>query len=252
MEKVKSSLSKVSESALMALWEKAYVLHDPAAIELINKIDYDFQRFRKWGLWFRFITTNTDFFDLEIRSYIATNPNAVIVNIGAGLDTRFHRVDNGSIHWYEVDLPDIIALRQQLFTETTRYRTIASSAAEPTWASQIPKDHPILIVAEASLMYLTKDEVRQFFSIATLNFPGADLVFDVLGPLLTKFKIPTKGGSNRGSDLQWSISDPEEITALNQKIIILNEYENADSLRSALAAKILGNWIIHARTKKIA
>jgi O-methyltransferase involved in polyketide biosynthesis len=62
-----------------------------------------------------------------VQHFLDIHPKAVIVNLGAGLCTRYFRVDNGEVHWYEVDFPEVIALRRQFFEESERYYCISQS-----------------------------------------------------------------------------------------------------------------------------
>jgi len=122
-DKVKVKLSSVSQTLLPPLWGRAQVskeysslFYDAKAIELIEKIDYDFSTsdvpligivfnvFRELNLLGPF-TLRVKQFDDKIRAYIKKYPCASVINIGAGLDTTFYRVDNGTIHWYDLDLP---------------------------------------------------------------------------------------------------------------------------------------------------
>ena len=72
-------------------------------------------------------------FDDKVRAYITVHPRASVVNIGAGLDTAFYRVDNGLIHWYDLDLPLVINFRRQLLLEPERVTFIAKSFLDPSW-----------------------------------------------------------------------------------------------------------------------
>jgi len=69
---------------------------------------------------FGLITLRARQFDEKVKAYIAEHPRASIVNLGAGLDTTFHRVDNELIHWYDLDLPAVIVVRRQLLPEPDR------------------------------------------------------------------------------------------------------------------------------------
>ena len=131
-DKVKVTLGGISASMLGCLWGRAQLskeysslFYDAKAIELVEKIDYDFSAsdvpfegmwfnlFRKVNLpGFGLFTLRAKQFDEKAKTYIAEHPNASVVNIGAGLDTTFYRVDNGLIHWYDLDLPAVIDIRK--------------------------------------------------------------------------------------------------------------------------------------------
>jgi len=114
-DKVKVQLSGISASMLGCLWGRAQLskeysslFYDEKAIELVEKIDYDFSTSdvpfedmwfnisRKVNLpEFGLFTLRAKQFDEKAKTYVAEHPNASVVNIGAGLDTTFYRVDNG-------------------------------------------------------------------------------------------------------------------------------------------------------------
>ena len=127
-DKVKIKLSGVSQTLLNPLWNRAKIskdysslFYDAKAVELIEKIDYDFSTNDKVipGYLLLLFVARAKQFDDKIRAYIREHPRASVVNIGAGLDTTFYRVDNGTIHWYDLDLPAVIDIRKQLLPART-------------------------------------------------------------------------------------------------------------------------------------
>jgi O-methyltransferase involved in polyketide biosynthesis len=139
-------LSSLEKTLVVPLWHRAQankahseLLNDVKAIELVNHLDYNFSIFEQ-----RF-TVEDSFrsaararqFDDKLRAYMSTHPDASIMNLGAGLDTAFYRVDNGSIEWYDLDLPNVIALRKQLLPETNRVKYIAKSLFDISWCADM-------------------------------------------------------------------------------------------------------------------
>jgi O-methyltransferase involved in polyketide biosynthesis len=111
---------------------------------------------------------------------------AVIINIGCGLDTRFSRIDNGKVHWYDLDLPESIHLRRQFFKETERYQMIAKSVFDYSWIQEIPKGTPILIIVEGLFMYFTVEEVVELLDLLVKSFEGAEILVETIPPYLVK------------------------------------------------------------------
>ena len=124
VKKIKVELEKVQETLLLPLWGRAVEsqkkvpgLVDRKAVEIINKIDYDFTLIAKnisWISQFSWVARSLHI-DKIILEFIKNNPKATIVNIGCGLDTTFERIDNGQILFYDLDLPDVINLRKIFF-----------------------------------------------------------------------------------------------------------------------------------------
>jgi len=105
---MKLDLGGVEETLLVPLWGRAkisrespYILDDTKAIELVEQLDYDFSRLDKsLGVLGNLLhAARAKHLDDKIRAYMAKHPKASVIDLGAGLDTAFYRVDNGSIHW---------------------------------------------------------------------------------------------------------------------------------------------------------
>ena len=130
-------LGQVQESLLVPLYARAMdslkkhpILKDPKAVEMVQSIDWDFKRFnqrrRVVGCALR-----TAMFDEWVKDFLSRHPEGTVVEIGAGLNTRFERLDNGAVHWFDLDLPDTVELRQKFFTDSGRRVTLAASVLDP-------------------------------------------------------------------------------------------------------------------------
>ncbi|MGB8310670.1 MAG: class I SAM-dependent methyltransferase [Halobacteriota archaeon] len=203
-DKVKIKLSDESAAPLGCLLGRAQLskehsslFYDAKAVELAEKIDYDFSTsdmpFR--GIMFNlFLKGNLPEFDLftlrakqfddKLKVYITEHPRASVVNIGAGLDTTFYRVDNGLIHWYDLDLPAVIEVRKQLLPEPDRVSYIAKSLLDPSWCDDIEHtEGGVFMVAGGVLPWFNEPDVEQFFLTLADNFPGSEIVFDAVSRL---------------------------------------------------------------------
>ena len=201
-DKVKVKLSGRSASMLGCLWGRAQVskeysslFYDAKAIELAEKIDYVpdfsaccdvplfqdimFDLFHEINLLGPF-TLRIKQFDDKIRAYIAEHPYASVICLAAGLDATFYRVDNGLIHWYDLDLPAVIDVRKQLLPEPDRVTYIAQSLLDPNWCKDINADNGVFMIAGGVFMWLEKSQVQQFFSMLADNFPDGEIVFDAM------------------------------------------------------------------------
>jgi len=199
--KVKIQLSGISASMLRCLWARAQLskkygslFYDEKAIELVKRIDYDFSASdvpfggimsnisRKGNLpEFGLFTLRAKQFDDKLRAYIAEHPYASVINIAAGLDTTFYRVDNGLIHWYDLDLPSAIEVRKQLLPKPDRVAYIAKSLLDPSWCKDIKySEDGVFMIAGGVFIWFDESEIRQFFSMLADNFPDGEIVFDAL------------------------------------------------------------------------
>ncbi len=120
-------------------------------------------------------------YDRYVRAFLAREPNAVVVNLGCGLDDRRRRVDNGRLRWYDLDLPEVIAFRRRFLGENERMHFLPSSVLDFVWMEALPAEpgRRFLFVAEGLLMYLPPEAVRALVIRLCRTYPGAELVAEV-------------------------------------------------------------------------
>ncbi|MDT5015397.1 MAG: hypothetical protein QOD39_1557 [Mycobacterium sp.] len=202
---------------LVTLYFRAYesrspqpILGDRAAADAVDRIDYDFKRIHRatqpWANQF-LVALRAKRLDDWAADFLRRHPDAVVLHLGCGLDTRAFRIDvPPTVQWFDLDQPGVIELRRKLYGETESYRVIGSSVTDPEWIDQIPTGRPTLVVAEGLLMYLPETEVRALFGRLAERFDTGELLFDTLppsGPLLSKVFS--------GGIVKWGISDAREL-----------------------------------------
>jgi O-methyltransferase involved in polyketide biosynthesis len=143
MTKLNVSLGPVQETLLIPLLGRAAetrrsggLINDPRAVEIVNQLDYDFSKWKK-SQSLAGCVLRTRMFDDDVRDFLAHNPDGTVVEIGCGLNTRFERLDNGQAQWFDLDLPDTIALRRQFFEDVPRRTMIAASVLDSGWVGQV-------------------------------------------------------------------------------------------------------------------
>ncbi len=232
--KVSVNLSGVQRSLLFCLWARAKIskmdnpiLNDSKAVEIVeNLIDYDFGIIEAAS--FPLILSvaavvRAKMFDNTIKKFMMERPEATIVNLGAGLDTTFFRVDNGSIKWYDLDLPDVIEIRKKVIPETDRMKCIAKSLLDTNWTEDI-KDvqDGILFIAGGLLYYFEETEIKRLFSKLADYFPSGELIFDIMSPFsVVKFN---NGLQNSGISAKWGFDDTNVFSKWDPRITILEDY----------------------------
>ncbi|WP_187645639.1 class I SAM-dependent methyltransferase [Streptomyces sp. TRM49041] len=184
-EKHRPELGAVQETLLIPLYARAVetqrkrgLLDDPRAVEMVEAIDYDFTRFNGAR---SLIGANlrTLLFDTWVRRFLAAHPGGTVVEVGAGLNTRFERVDNGTAHWFDLDLPNVIDLRRRFFDESERRKMIPASVTDPEWPARVAgSPGPYFVVAEAVLVHLERAAVREVFNLLGDRLPGAHLALE--------------------------------------------------------------------------
>ena len=186
-EKIKPVLTGAAEPMLQSFYARAkysrtknHKFYDAKATELVEKIDYDFSKAEKDSTMSDGVIARTIVFDELVKDFIDKNPDCTVVNIACGLDTRFYRMDNGKITWYNVDLPETIEVRDAIYGESGRVSTIGISALDPAWAEKVTKRGKMLFVIEGLSMYLTSEENAQMLSVIRDNFDNATVFFETI------------------------------------------------------------------------
>ncbi len=223
----------VEETLLLPLWGRAYEtqkskprMKDEKAVEIINKLDYDFSEIAKTqalsqhGWVGRSLHT-----DKLVKEFVEKYPEATIVNIGCGMDTTFSRIDNGKILFYELDLPDVMALRKNFYTDSDRHRSITSSCLETEYFKQIEVKNGLLFLAGGVFMYFTEKQMQTFFKQIADYFPECELYFDVLthkGFEMAKKLVLKKGGMGMSLEGGWSIKSAREMENWDNRIELIS------------------------------
>ncbi|ASO28097.1 methyltransferase [Vibrio anguillarum] len=119
--------------------------------------------------------TLTQLCDQQVRAFIERNPDGWIINVGAGLDTRFYRVDNGRCHWIELDITENLLWRQKLFHRSERYQHVCGSVDDLQWLDALPiaESSAVLIVCEHALLDCTVQQLTYFIRALGLHFSNA-------------------------------------------------------------------------------
>jgi O-methyltransferase involved in polyketide biosynthesis len=147
------------------------------------------------------------------RQFLARHPDASVLHLGCGLDSRAFRLDvPETVRWFDLDFPDVIALRRGLYPRRAGYELLAYSATDPGWLDEIPVDRPTLMVAEGVMPYLTPADVRELFARLTDRLPSGELVFDGVAGLTARM---TKL-------FQWTLGDPREIERWNPHLRLVD------------------------------
>jgi len=190
-------LSGVAETLLIPLYIRAIesqrsdaLLKDVKAVALVTQRDSDFARIKQIKLdkndQVALILRNRKF-DNYVRNFIANCPEAIVVHIGCGFDSRFERVDNGHMEWYDLDLPKVIELRRKLIgDEDKRYHFLACSVFDNSWIDTVSKHRQsnFLFLAEGVFMYFKQAQIRSLIMMIRDRFPGSEIVFDAFSPFL--------------------------------------------------------------------
>ncbi|MFI6368784.1 class I SAM-dependent methyltransferase [Nocardia sp. NPDC050630] len=211
-------LGEVQETLLITLYGRAVetgkprpILRDPKAVEMVGAIDYDFGRFDGGRSLFGTVL-RTSIIDVWVREFLQRHPDGTVIEIGAGLNTRFERVDNGHVHWVDLDLPDAMAVRSQFFVESDRRRLLAASVLDDSWVAVVKTlPGPHFFISEGVLVYLEEPQVRRALTLIAENFPGADLAMDTTGRWIIEHQDRHDSLKQVSARMRWACDDPAEV-----------------------------------------
>lgn len=234
--KEKIRLSGVPETMLQTVYARAKesrgrgAIHDAKAEEIIEKLDYDFSLADKDTAMHSGVIARTILLDRMTREWLASHPGAVVVNIACGLDTRCYRM-TGYAHWYNLDLPETMAVREKLLPESGTISQIAMSAMED-WGSEISEQNvQVLIVIEGLTMYLNAKDVQQIFAVISSRFSQATIFVETMNPMIVKrFKEKSIEGSH--AKFTWGIKNGKALAELLPGFRFMEEH----SLTEGMAA----------------
>jgi O-methyltransferase involved in polyketide biosynthesis len=194
MVKQLPQLNGVPETMLWPLYHRATesrrsdgVLHDPGSIRIIEAINYDFVG--HFGSPGGSLAARAAMIDRTIVNWLGLHPDGLVVSLGEGLETQAQRVDNGTMRWLSVDLPEAIRLRESFLPPTERFRHLAMSALDLEWMDWVDPTGPIFIVAQGLFMYFEHDAVGGLLGSMAACLPGAELVFDTIPPWLSQLTL---------------------------------------------------------------
>lgn len=191
------SLTGVSKTLLIPLLCRAWeyqqpepILKDDFCYELVERLkpllaasEDPFHQGLLQARWPKFLpvimSLRARHFDQVTEAFIRKYPAAQVVMLGCGLDSRFERLGRPAVPWINLDLPAVMALRQQLFEPAPDVRNLAISVLDPRWLEQIDASRPTLIQAEGLVMYLPRSQVRSLFQQIAGRFYG-ELLVEVL------------------------------------------------------------------------
>ena len=234
--KEKIRLSGVPETMLQTVYARAKesrgrgAIHDAKTEEIIEKLDYDFSLADKDTAMHSGVIARTIVLDRLTKAWLGAHPGAVVVNIACGLDTRCYRM-SGYAHWYNLDLPETIAVREALLPESGSISQIAMSAMDD-WGGEIGEQNvPVLIVIEGLSMYLNTKDVQRIFAVISSRFKKATVFAETMNPMIVRhFKEKSIEGSH--AKFTWGIKNGKTLAELLPDFRFVEEH----SLTEGMAA----------------
>ena len=206
MEKYKIEKDSVQETLIIPLYGRRLcsqrfpgLYQDSTAAMLMEKVDYDFSPLERQAnsLMQTFgaleVAMRQNDLAWEVRDYLNAHPRAAVINLGCGLDNTGRACDNGRCSIWNIDLPDVIKLRDRLLPPGEREKNLAFDLKDPRWIDAVrtdPDDGAVLFAAGV-FYYFTTEEVKALVTGIAKRFPGGRLVFDAAGQTAVRLMLKT-------------------------------------------------------------
>lgn len=221
MEADKINIQGVPETMLQTLYARAkeskkepHYIYDKKAVEIVDKLDYDFSLADKDKAMGSGVIARTIVLDKMVSEYLKDHPNGVVVNIGCGLDTRCYRNEGNFSQWYNLDLPETMAVRKRFLSENGPIYQIAKSAMDESWTADIEQtDEPVLVIIEGVTMYLMEADVKKIFHIIEKRFACVTVFVETMSPFVVK-NIKEKSIEGSHAKFTWGIKGGKEMEKL--------------------------------------
>jgi len=184
-----AALTPVEQTAFLTEYARALdsrwarpILGDTLADDVVGKIDYDFAGLGVQTSVICQTALRAKMLDDRVRAFIRRHPDAVVVDLGAGLDSGFYRVQPpASVDWYSVDLPGVMALRDEVLPADPHSHSVPVSLTEKRWPETIPAERPAMLVADGLFAFLPEAVIVDVFLRITEHFRTGELAFNDYG-----------------------------------------------------------------------
>ncbi len=227
--KYKIEKNSVQETLIIPLYARKVcselypsLYRDETANQLIDKIDYDFSDATKnsHALMQRFgsleVAMRQNDIAFEIRDYLNSHPKAAVVNLGCGLDATGRACDNSICKIYNLDFPDVIAVRNELLPVGDREKNIPCNLNERSWFDEIDASDGAIFFASGVFYYFLSEQVRDLVRAMADVFPGYVLVFDAANRIAVKMIAKTwlKSAKIKDVSAYFAVSDAKRELSL--------------------------------------
>ena len=219
-----------------ALMSREGFLPDPSAEEIVASVDFDFtkvDRSRKLAIY---MAMRAALYDGYVRDFAARHPDGLVLQLGVGLDSRIRRVEAGN-PWYDLDFPDVIALRRSYFPEDDRYHLIAAPALPADWLAQLPRAEHALVLAEGLSMYLSEADMRALMAALQGHFGHTTFIFDAYSRSAAKLSALKNPVNAVRAHIDFAMDDPAALLTGTQgmKVVL-----NADIITQEAVDRLTG------------
>ena len=227
----------IQETALIPLAIKASEtarpnarIRDEKAKAIIDALGVDVSKYDPF-LSHEGVVARTIMFRDTLKDLLARYPDAVCINLGCGFDDKFSQVDNGRLRWFDVDLPDQIAVRRKVFQDRDRCTMLDGDALDGAWTKALPKADMYIIVVEGVLEYFSKAQVKTCLNMLCDCFPHGYLLAELHYPFLEKHGSHHDAVKHTNATFGWGTKSGEDYLELEPRMKLLSEHSYNEEMR---------------------
>ena len=227
----------IQETALIPLAIKASEtarpnarIKDEKAKEIIDTLGVDVSRYDPF-MSHEGVVARTIMFRDVLKKLLEKYPDALCINLGCGFDDKFSQVDNGRLTWFDVDLPDQIAVRRKVYEDRERCTMLDGSALESGWTKQLPRRDMNIIVMEGVLEYFSKEQVGTCLNMLCDSFEHGYLVAEMNSMFIVKHSKQHDAIKNTNATFKWGTESGAEFVALEPRLKLLSEHSYNEEMR---------------------
>lgn len=223
-------MDEVSRTLYIPLYGKAHVsrngiiLSDPTAETLWDRaqIRLTGKSRSRWLAYY--LAMRAVVYDAWLREQIRQNPDAVVLHIGCGLDSRIRRLGHPPIQWHDIDFPDVIRERRHWFRETETYTMTGTDMRIGEWKALIPGGQPAIVVMEGVSMYFKPEEFVCLLTDLGTHFSEVRLLMDCYSTRAARLSRMGNPIRATGVNQVWGMDDPETL-AVKTGLVFVQEHD---------------------------
>ena len=227
----------IQETALIPLAIKASEtarpnarIKDEKAKEIIGALGVDVSKYDPF-MSHEGVVARTIMFRDALIKLLKKYPEALCINLGCGFDDKFSQVDNGRLTWFDVDLPDQIAVRRKVYEDRDRCTMLDGSALESSWTEQLPKNDMNIIVMEGVLEYFSKAQVGTCLKMLCDSFEHGYLLAELHSPFLEKHGKHHDAVKHTNATFGWGTKSGKEYLDLEPRMKLVLERSYNDEMK---------------------
>ena len=239
--KGKVNVTGVPETMVQTLYARAKEtrkqnakIKDEIAVELVEKLDYDFSKADKDKAMNCGVIARTIVLDRMVEQYLEKYANTVVINIACGLDTRCYRMKGKYLRWYNLDLQETMKIRSQFLAETGPVCQIAKSAMDDSYIDDIDyHGENILVIIEGLTMYLCEKDIRKMFSIVEKSFQKVTVMVETMSPFVVKH-VKEKSIEGSNAKFTWGVKNGTELQKVVPNFFVLQEVSLVEGMKELM------------------